>query len=179
MAAENVGLQMIKDELDDGKYAILSDATRSGAQKEVEAMVLRYLHNKCLYERTVGLVDISKNQTAQGIAIAIQEILSPIELNPSQCVGFSFDGASVISGAKGGVQAILKKYYRNARFVHCHSHRLNLVLQEVSSLCLKLTTVLLCVINCLFSSVIRNVCLYLSKNSLNTGQINNQSHKRR
>ena len=99
MAAENVGLQMIKDELDDGKYAILSDATRSGAYKEVEAVVLRYLHNKCLYERTVGLVDISKDQTAQGIAIAIQEILSPIELNPSQCVGFSFDGASVMSGA--------------------------------------------------------------------------------
>ena len=29
----------------------------------------------------------------------------------------------------------MKKYYRNATFVHCHSHRLNLVLQEVSSLC--------------------------------------------
>ena len=110
MAAENVELQMIKDELDDGKYAILSDATRSAAHKEVEVLVLRYLHNKCLYERTVGLVDISKDQTAQGIAIAIQEILSPIELNPSQCVGFSFDGASVMSGPKGGVQAILKKY---------------------------------------------------------------------
>ena len=52
-----------------------------------------------------------------------------------QCVGFSFDGASVMSGPKGGVQAILKKYYQNAIFVHCHSHRLNLVLQEVSSLC--------------------------------------------
>ena len=91
--------------------------------------------NPCLYERTVVLVDISKAQTAQGIAIAIQEILSPIELNPSQCVGFSFDGASVMSGPKGGVQAIFKKYYQNAIFVHCHSHRLNLVLQEVSSLC--------------------------------------------
>ena len=77
---------MIKDELDDGKYAILSDATRSGAHKEVAAVVLRYLHNKCLYERTVDLVDISKDQTAQGIAIAIQDILSPIELNPSQFI---------------------------------------------------------------------------------------------
>ena len=61
-----------------------------GAHKEVKVVVLRYLHNKCLYERTVGLVDISKDQTAQGIAIAIQEILSPIELNPSQCVNFFF-----------------------------------------------------------------------------------------
>ena len=43
--AENVGLQIIKDELDDGKYAILSNATRSGAHKEVAAVVLRYVHN--------------------------------------------------------------------------------------------------------------------------------------
>ena len=46
MAAENVGLQVIKDELDDGKYAILSADTRSGAHKEVAPVVLRYLHNK-------------------------------------------------------------------------------------------------------------------------------------
>ena len=80
MAAENVGLQMIKDELGDGKYA-LSDATKSGAQIEAEAVVLRYLHNKYLNERIVGLVEILKDQTTQGIAISIQEILSPIELN--------------------------------------------------------------------------------------------------
>ena len=97
MAAENVGLQMIKDELGDGKYAILSYATRNGAHKEVEAVVLRYLHNKCLYERTVGMVDISKDQTAQGIAIAIQEIMSPIELNPSQC-------RAVDKGGLGGLK---------------------------------------------------------------------------
>ena len=57
----------------------------------------------------MGLVDISKDQTAHGIALTIQEILSPIELNTFQCVGFSFDGASVMKGPKGGVQAILKK----------------------------------------------------------------------
>ena len=82
-----------------------------------------------------GFVDISKDQTALGITTSIQELISPIELNPIQCVGLSFDGASVMSGYKGGVQAILKKYYIDAVFVHCHSHRLNLVLQEVSSLC--------------------------------------------
>ena len=36
MAAENVELQMIKDELGDGKYAILSDAARNGATKKLK-----------------------------------------------------------------------------------------------------------------------------------------------
>ena len=99
---------------------------------------------KYLYERTVGLVDISKDQTAQGITIAGK---SPIELNPSQCVGFSFDGESVMSGAKGSAEAILKN-------VHCHSHQLNLVLQEISSLCNEAGDCFPCIINCLFSSVI-------------------------
>lgn len=45
---------------------------------------------------------------------------------------FGFDGAAVMSGHKGGVQAILKRTFQSAIYVHCHSHRLNLILASVA-----------------------------------------------
>ncbi|XP_034033315.1 zinc finger MYM-type protein 1-like [Thalassophryne amazonica] len=70
--------------------------------------------------------------SAQGISAKILEIIEPLGLDPSLCVGFSFDGASVMSGHKGGVQVILKETFPHAVYVHCNSHRLNLVLSAVT-----------------------------------------------
>ena len=61
---------------------------------------------------------------------ADKAILQPFELDPLKCVGQGYDGASVMSGIHGGVQARMKGAgYRNNTYVHCASHRrLNLVL---------------------------------------------------
>ncbi len=47
-------------------------------------------------------------------------------------MGFCFDITSVMSGAKGGVQTILKYTFPHAVCVHCCSHFLNLVLSSVA-----------------------------------------------
>lgn len=39
----------------------------------------------------------------------------------------SYDGASVMSGSRGGVQKKLKYYYPYAAYIHCMAHKLNLV----------------------------------------------------
>ncbi len=76
---------------------------------------------------SAGLVKTA-DLSAQGISQRIHEILEPLGLDPSLCVGFCFDGASVMSGHRGGVQSILKETFPKAVYVHCNSHRLNLVL---------------------------------------------------
>lgn len=38
------------------------------------------------------------NMSAAGISRKILEVIEPLQLDPSLCVGFSFDGAVVISG---------------------------------------------------------------------------------
>lgn len=72
------------------------------------------------------------DMSATAIARTILEVIEPLQLDPWLCVGFSFDGAAVMSGNKGGVQAILKETFPRAVYVHCNSHRLNLVLATVS-----------------------------------------------
>lgn len=43
-----------------------------------------------------------------------------------------YDGASVMSGGKGGIQAILQKHYKKViPYIHCFNHRLHLVVADV------------------------------------------------
>ena len=123
----------IKIELMDSYYSILADETRDSCSNELVAVCLRYLHKGDIHERAVGFVDGSSDLSAEGISNSILLILEQLELDPDKCVGFGFDGASVMSGNRGGVQAILRRTYTRASYVHCHSHRLNLVLQHVAT----------------------------------------------
>ena len=135
-AAANAAIELIKLELKSNEaYAILADGTRDRNHEEVEAVVIRYFYNGQIMERVVGFADISKDQSAEGCAKAVLNLLKPLDLIYTNCVGMSFDGAPVMSGHKGGVQAILRKTFVNAVFVHCSSHRLNLVLQKISANC--------------------------------------------
>lgn len=61
--------------------------------------------------------------TAEAISAKILEVLEPLQLDPELCVGFGFDGASVMSGNRAGVHVILKKTFPHA--VYCNSHRLS------------------------------------------------------
>lgn len=78
-------------------------------------------------ERAVGFMETA-DLSAQGISLKILEVLQPLELDPTLCVGFCFDGASVMSGNRGGVHVLLKQTFKQVVYVHCNSHRLNLVL---------------------------------------------------
>ncbi|KAK7163906.1 hypothetical protein R3I94_002577 [Phoxinus phoxinus] len=111
----------------DTYYAILADECKDLSKRELVAVCVRYLHNGTLKERAVGFVE-TDNMTAEAISAKILEVLEPLQLDPGLCVGFGFDGASVMSGNRGGVHVILKKTFPRALYVHCNSHRLNLVL---------------------------------------------------
>jgi len=45
----------------------------------------------------------------------------------------SYDGANVMSGRLNGVQKIINKSYKNAHFIHCYAHQLNLILIRATS----------------------------------------------
>ena len=47
-------------------------------------------------------------------------------------IGQGYDGCSAMAGEEGGVQAIIRRRYPKALFVHCSSHRLNLVINDLN-----------------------------------------------
>lgn len=58
-------------------------------------------------ERAISLLD-TEEMTAKTIAKKIIEVVALFELDPNLCVGFGFDGASVMAGCKPSCGAPFK-----------------------------------------------------------------------
>ncbi|CAH2019703.1 unnamed protein product [Acanthoscelides obtectus] len=52
---------------------------------------------------------------------------------PEKLLAQSYDGASVMSGRHGGLQALIQRDYIYAYFVHCYAHQLNFILSQATS----------------------------------------------
>uniref|UniRef100_A0A8C9YWK2 TTF-type domain-containing protein n=1 Tax=Sander lucioperca TaxID=283035 RepID=A0A8C9YWK2_SANLU len=84
---------------------LLSPDTQNELLESAASLLLRKIK-----ERAVGFMDTC-DMSASGISEKILQVIEPLQLDPSLCVGFSFDGGSVMSGNKGGVHVILKKTF--------------------------------------------------------------------
>ena len=110
-------------------YTIIADETTSvPANPRIRECLLTFLH----LQRT----------NAEGISKKILEALSQpcISLDPTRICGQAYDGASVMSSCKSGVQAKIREICPKALYTHCYSHCLNLsitascAVQEVRNL---------------------------------------------
>ena len=109
-------LEHVKHEVENATcYAILADEVKDACKKPEGVQI-------------AGFIEL-KNMDAGIIFEKLIMLLQPFEVDPLKRVGQGYDGASVMSGIHGGVQARMKGAgYRNAIHVFCASHRLNLVL---------------------------------------------------
>ncbi|KAJ8881132.1 hypothetical protein PR048_017605 [Dryococelus australis] len=73
-----------------------------------------------------GMMPIT-DQSAEVIANKILNACTQFALDMEKCIGQGYDGCSTMAGKEGGVQALIKNKFPKATFVHCSSHRLNLV----------------------------------------------------
>ena len=64
----------------------------------------------------------------------LKSTLDRLQLDISNCVGDSFDGAANMSGECKGVQAGIGQVASSHIHVWCYAHTLNLVLGDVTSL---------------------------------------------
>lgn len=79
-------------------------------------------------------VDVSTNQNADSLVSALVNFINSSNLNQVPIIGQSYDGANVMSGSMRGVQAKLREVHpqaKNAIYVHCMAHRLNLVVVDM------------------------------------------------
>ena len=125
-AAASVLLRKIKAELHGLYFAILADEYKDLAKWDLVAVCVWFIHGGVINEQAVGFVE-AMDLSAQGLSRKILEVLRPLELDPTLCVGFCFDKASVMLGHTG-VQAVLRENFPKAIYLHCNSHQLNLVL---------------------------------------------------
>lgn len=129
-SAKNDVLDEIRQEIEKQSYVILADEGKGLNKKEHFAVALRYVKNALVKERIIEFVKAGA-LNAPDIASSILDLLRPMQLEAEKCVGLGFDGASVVSGDKVGVQTILRQQFPNTIHVPCSCHPLNLVLNNV------------------------------------------------
>jgi len=92
---------------------------------------IRYPKNLKVEEQFVGFLDVSQSQNADSLIGVLLKFLNCLNLDKINIIGQSYDGASVMSGHTGGVQAKLKEIHPKAIYVHCMAHKLNLVVIDM------------------------------------------------
>ncbi|XP_039858034.1 zinc finger MYM-type protein 1-like [Simochromis diagramma] len=107
-------------------YSIMVDEARDKKAEQL-AVCVRYVSEGAVKERFLALAEI-KPFDAQSIANEIQQQIQNYGLAELKCVAQTYDGAAVMSGSTGGVQAHFRRLHPEAIYVHCYAHQLNLVL---------------------------------------------------
>lgn len=95
------------------------------------SICVRYTKDLNVYERFLGFVDVSEKQDSQTLVETIFTFLDKLYLKDIPIIGQSYDGASVMSGKRNGVQIKIQDQHPHAIYTHCMSHRMNLVVVDM------------------------------------------------
>ena len=111
-------------------YSIMFDATPDTSHKEQVTQLIRYVQivdGKCeIAESFIDFVE-TEEKTGAGLAGEIMQKLEQDGLPLAECRGQCYDNGANMAGVYKGVQAQILKQNKNARFVPCAAHTLNLV----------------------------------------------------
>ena len=111
--------------------SIQSDETTDVTCISQLAVVFRYVKDGRPVERFHSFIR-SIDRTASGIYEVLKSILLPYDVQ-TKLIAQTYDGAAVMSGSRNGVQALLKRDFPYAHFLHCYAHQLNLVVKRMCS----------------------------------------------
>lgn len=108
-------------------YAVMADEARDGHIEQL-AVCVRYIG--CDDTVKEHFLQLSSLECFDAVSIteAIEQVLESNGLQELRCVAQAYDGAAVMSGLVGGVQALFRQKHPEAAYVHCYAHELNLVL---------------------------------------------------
>ncbi|GBM26564.1 hypothetical protein AVEN_205677-1, partial [Araneus ventricosus] len=124
----------IKNEISKASFvSVISDETTDVSSICQLVVVFRYvLSTGNPFERFWGFTN-SPGHDAKSIAECIQASLGKVVAKPEKLVSQSYDDTNVMSGQHAGVQAFIQCAYKNAQYVHCYAHKLNLIVGQATS----------------------------------------------
>ncbi|XP_046863535.1 52 kDa repressor of the inhibitor of the protein kinase-like [Xenia sp. Carnegie-2017] len=111
-------------------YSVLGDEATNCSSIEQMPIVVRYVDSKQeINERFIKFVEC-EGMTGEALAKNIEDTLNEVGLLLSNCRGQCYDGASAMSSKSKGVTGRILKKNPKALYIHCASHRLNLVVTK-------------------------------------------------
>jgi hypothetical protein len=114
-------------------FTIMVDGTTDKSNEEIQALVVRYLDavTQEIEERALN-VDGTGRSAKEIFEFVRKTLEDDCGIGFDGLVSQAYDGASVMSGDKGGLQALVNDYCnRTISYIHCFCHRLHLVVVDV------------------------------------------------
>lgn len=96
------------------------------------SICVRYTKDLEVFERFLGFIDVSEKQDSETLVQIIFTFLDKLNLKDIPILAQSYDGASVMSGKRNGVQAKLQVQHPQAIYTHWLAHRVNLVVVNMT-----------------------------------------------
>ena len=113
-------------------FALIADEASDISRNEHMCISIRWVNDRYeISEDPLGLVQLPETKAVTLFSV-VKDVLTRCSLPIVLCRGQAYDGASNMSGARNGVQALVKHEADRALYVHCFAHSLNLCVQEVS-----------------------------------------------
>uniref|UniRef100_A0A2S2PJ55 Zinc finger protein n=1 Tax=Schizaphis graminum TaxID=13262 RepID=A0A2S2PJ55_SCHGA len=113
------------------KFSLLADESTNINNKSELSICVRFVKNNQPVERFLNIVALSDTK-AQTIIDAISNELTKHNLSYDNIIACGFDGASNMSGNKGGVRRFVSdKAGREVPYIHCRAHVLSLALTSM------------------------------------------------
>ncbi|XP_028394480.1 52 kDa repressor of the inhibitor of the protein kinase-like [Dendronephthya gigantea] len=116
-------------------YSVLTDEAADCGNKEQMPIFLRYVDgDKEINKRFIRFVDCQEGMTGLALANNVEGTLEDVRLPLPNCRGQGYDGASAMSSQVKGVSGRILEKNPKALYVHCSSHRLNLIVAKACSI---------------------------------------------
>ena len=120
-------IKKIYENADAVGFCLKSDGSRDRCNVENLSVMIRFVSASLPEEHLIGLLDLDQLD-AQYITSEILKCLSDAGYSADNILSQCYDGASVMSGVRGGVQALLQqKLGKYIPYIHCYNHQLHLV----------------------------------------------------
>lgn len=97
-------------------------------------VIFRYIVKGKPTERFWNFIAPEKHD-AETLTTCLLKEIEKLGINDhkDKLISQTYDGANVMRGSSGGVQAKLREIYPKAEYIHCHAHQLNLVMLNAAS----------------------------------------------
>lgn len=133
IAASQIRHNISCDAIEANFITIMVDEARDVSRKEQMSLCIRYISKRNFDVREEFLTfEAMTDVDAEALCTSILAIMKTLGLVNCIVVAQCYDGASVMSGHVSGVQARIRDTYTCAVYIHCHAHRLNLVIVDVA-----------------------------------------------